>query len=103
MISLSILLLKSSFNCSNSFALSVVDRVTSETYSFCISYFKHCCLSSGALESIAHSLHQFNIRFTSQLISSISKILQKLLRHFNGTILLTFATYPTCYFLFKFK
>ena len=36
---------------------------------------------------ITQSLDYFNSRFTSQLINSISRVLQKLLKYFSGTII----------------
>ena len=34
------------------------------------------------------------MRLTSQLINSISRVLQKLLKYFNGTDILTFFVFP---------
>ena len=39
---------------------------------------------------IKHLAGQVRIRLILQLIKSISKVLQKLLKYFNGTIILTF-------------
>ena len=44
---------------------------------------------SPATEEITQFLDQGKIRLTSQLINSISRVLQKLLKYFNGTIIST--------------
>ena len=45
---------------------------------------------SPVAEEIAQSLDQVKMRLTSQLINSISTVLQKLLKYFNGTAFSTF-------------
>ena len=40
-------------------------------------------------EDITHSLYQFSMRFTSELISGISWVLQKVFKYLNGTIIST--------------
>ena len=37
----------------------------------------------------------FNMRLTSQLISSIKRVFQKLLKYFNGTALFTYFALPS--------
>ena len=44
---------------------------------------------SALLATKGQFLDQFRSRLISQLIESISRVLQKLLRYFNGTIILT--------------
>ena len=46
--------------------------------------------SAVAVATKTHFLDQFRWRLISQLIKGISRVLQKLLRYFNGTIISTF-------------
>ena len=66
-------------NCSCSFALFGVDKVTSVALSF-----------TTSVVAITQFLDQFRSSVNSQLIKGILKVLQKLLRYFNSTIILTF-------------
>ena len=43
---------------------------------------------------ITQSLDHVKIRLTSQLINGISRVLQKLLKYFNDTIILVFFIFP---------
>ena len=45
---------------------------------------------SPVVEEITQSLDQVKMRLTSHLINSISTVLQKLLKYFNGTAFSTF-------------
>ena len=44
---------------------------------------------------ITQSLEHVNSRLTSQLINGISRVLQKLLKYFNGTIISTSFVFPS--------
>ena len=77
------------FNCCNNFALSSIDKVTTGTKRFCISYCKFVAWFSAALD-ITQFAGQVRMRLISQLINGISRVLQKLLKYFNGTIISTF-------------
>ena len=70
------------FNCCNSFVLSLVDKVTTGRSSFVSVIGKVVTLSPS---EIAQFADQVTIRLISQLIKSISRVLQKLLNYFNGT------------------
>ena len=76
------------FNCCNSYALSSVDKVL--TIKFCISYSKCCCFTRSSI------WNQVKMRLISQLINYILRVLQKLLKYFNGTIIWKafFVSYP---------
>ena len=76
--------LKPYFNCSSSFALSWVDKVT-QSYISVIANFVF-----PAAEEITQSVDQVKIRSISQLIKGISRVLQKLPKYFNSTGILTF-------------
>ena len=70
------------FNCCNSFVLSLVDKVTTGRSSFVSVHGKVVTLSPSEITQFAD---QVTIRLISQLIKSISRVLQKLLNYFNGT------------------
>ena len=70
------------FNCCNSFVLSLVDKVTTGRSSFVSVIGKVVTLSPSEITQFAD---QVTIRLISQLIKSISRVLQKLLNYFNGT------------------
>ena len=70
------------FNCCNSFVLSLVDKVTTGRSSFVSVIGKGVTLSPSEITQFAD---QVTIRLISQLIKSISRVLQKLLNYFNGT------------------
>ena len=70
-----IIILKADFNCCNSFALSLVYKVTK----FCISYCKCCCSIHLRNSTIDNQV------LISQLIKVTSRVLWKLLKYFNYT------------------
>ena len=70
------------FNCCNSFVLSLVDKVKTGRSSFVSVIGKVVTLSPSEITQFAD---QVTIRLISQLIKSISRVLQKLLNYFNGT------------------
>ena len=82
--------LKRDFNCSSSFALSWVDKVTTGIYSFVSVIVNVASWLAIGLSILKHLLDQVRIRLISQLINDISRVLQKLLKYFNGTLILTF-------------
>ena len=71
------------------FALSWVDKVTTETESFVSVIANVVSCFAGALD-ITKFADQVKMRLISQLINDILGVLQKLLKYFNGTIILTF-------------
>ena len=85
-----IVLLKPDFNCWSNFALSCVDKVTTETYSF-VSVIAN--FSAPVELVITQPLYQVKVRLTSQLTNGISRVHQKLLKYFNGTIISTFFVF----------
>ena len=87
-----IVLLKPDFNYWSNFALSCVDKVTTETLSF-VSVILN--FVSRVAEEITQVRDHVKIRLTSQLINGTSRVLQKLLKHFNGTIISIFFALPT--------
>ena len=84
-----IVLLKPDFKCSNSFALSWVDKVTTGTQS--LLYIVYCSLRAIGLSITKYLLDQVRIRLISQLINCILRVIQKLLNDFASTLLLTFS------------
>ena len=72
-----IVLLKPDSSCGNNFALSWVNKVTTGTWKICFSYCK--CRNLIC-----------QLRLILQLIKGISRVLQKLLKHFNGIIISMF-------------
>ena len=65
----------------NSFPWSSVDKATAGTWSF-VSITAYVILWLAAALDVT--------QFSDQLINSTSRVLQKLLKYFNGTIYLTF-------------
>ena len=86
-----IVLLKPDFNFWSNFA-SWIDKVTTGTYSFVSVSWN---FPSPVELVITQSLDYVNSRLTSQLINGISRLLQKLLKCFNGTIILTSFVFPS--------
>ena len=68
-----IVILKPDLNSWSNFALSWVHKVTTGTN-----------FVSPIAEEITQSLDHVKMRLTSQLINGISRVLQKLLKYFNG-------------------
>ena len=73
-------------------SLSLVDKVTTGTYNF-VSVIVN--FPSPVELVITQSLDHVKIRLTSQLINDISRVLQKLLKYFNDTIILTSVVLPS--------
>ena len=86
-----IVLLKPDLNCWSNFGLSWVDKVTTRRYNF-VSVISNFLLPLELV--ITQSLDQVKIRLTSQLINGISRVLQKLLKYFNDTIIWTSFVLP---------
>ena len=94
------------FNCSNNLLLFSVDKVTTETYNL-VSVILNVAFIGAAIAGLSHSatlifisvktqfLDQVKVKDTSQLINDISKVLQKLLRCFNGTENSTSSVFPS--------
>ena len=86
-------------NCSKFFLSFSVDKVTTGTYNFVSVIWNAAFVGEVSLRLfvltlfsmlvITHSLDWVKIKDTSQLINGISNVLQKLLRYFNGTAVLT--------------
>ena len=53
-------------------------------------------------EEITHFLYQVKTRLISQLINGISRVLQKLLKYFNGTAISTSFVLPATRFFLLF-
>ena len=100
-----IVLLNPLFSCSKNLLASSAERVTAGTYNFAsfilnvasvgafIAGIEGSTLGSSSLVAllvITQFSDQFKIKLISQLINSISSALQKFLRSFNGTTILTF-------------
>ena len=81
-----IVLLKPDYNCCNSFALSWVGKITTRTRSV-VSVIAN--FSTPAESVITQVDEQVRMRLVSQLIKGISRVLQKLLKYFNGTAIST--------------
>ena len=77
------------FNCCNSFALSSVDKVTNGTENF-VSVIDDVAVWFAAALDITQFPDLVRMRLISQLINSISRVLQKLLKYFNGKIISIF-------------
>ena len=103
-----IVLLNAVFNCCNKLSTSSSDKVTTGTYNFVsvilnlvhigqtISVNLRAASESEFLLTllfITQFLDQVKVRFISQLISGISSVLKKLLKHFNGRAISTFFFY----------
>ena len=83
--------LKPDFNCCNNFALSCVDKVTTVTYNF-VSVILNV---PAPVELVITQVDDHvKIKLTSQLIKGISRVLQKLFKYFNGTIISTSFSLP---------
>ena len=92
-----IVVLKPDFNCWSNFALSWVDKVTTETKSFASALAN---LTAPVELVITQIDEQVKMRLISQLVNSISRGLHKLLKYFNGTIILASFVLPSAeYFL----
>ena len=87
-----IVLLIPDFNCWSNYALSWVDNVTTGTKSF-VSVIAN--LIAPVELVITQVDDQVKMRLTSQLINGISRVLQKLLKYFNGTIISTSFVLPS--------
>ena len=108
-------LLNPVFDCCKSLLSSCADKVTTETYNF-VSVIVYVALvgliiaavrrfvtriaSLYALFVISQFSDQVRVKDTSQLISGISKVLQKLLKYFNGTTILTLFFLNCCLLIF---
>ena len=94
-----IVLLKPGFSCWSNYALSWVGKVTTGTKSF-------VSVIPATVELV---ITQFDdhvkMRLTSELFNGISRVLQKLLKYFNGTIMfrITISRSISSYFYFRFK
>ena len=76
------------FNCCNSLALSWVHKVTTGTQSFASVITNVVFLLLASL-NVTKFGDQVGMRLISQLINAISRVLQKLLKYFNGIIIWT--------------
>ena len=99
-----IVLLKPDFNCSNTFALSWVDKVTTTTWIFVSVIENVAPWFATSVETITQFADQVKIRLISQLVKGISRVLQKLPKYFNGTIISTsfvpsFSVWPVIFSL----
>ena len=74
------------FNCCISFALSSVDKVTTGTQCF-VSVIANIVSSFTLALEITQLANQVRMRLISQLIYGISRVLQKVLKYLNGTII----------------
>ena len=77
------------FNCCNTFLSSWVDKVTTGTYSFILVIANAVVWFAAALD-ITQLLDKVRLRLMSQLINGISRVLLKLLKDLNDTIISTF-------------
>ena len=84
-------LFKPDFSCCNNFVLSCVDKVTTGTYNF-------VPVTSDAPAPVELVITQVDdhvkIKLISELIKEISRVLQKLLKYFHGTIISTSFSLP---------
>ena len=78
----------------SSFALSWVDKVTTGTLNFVLVIVNVGSWLAIRLSIIKHVADQVKIRLISQLINGISNVLQKVLKYFNGALILTFFVPP---------
>ena len=90
------------FNCCNSFALSSVDKVTNGTENF-VSVIDDVAVWFAAALDITQFPDLVRMRLISQLINSISRVLQKLLWYYSVTHVSTFfvpsfSVLPVTYF-----
>ena len=79
----------SNFSCCNSFVISSIDKVTTETKRF-VSVITNVATWFGAAVDITKFSGQVRMRLVLQLINGIVRVLQKLLKYLNGTIISTF-------------
>ena len=79
------MLLNHDFNCCNSFALSSVDKVTTRTKSF-VSVIANVVAWFAAALDITQFPDEARMRLISKVINCISRVFQKLLKYFNGTV-----------------
>ena len=99
-----IVLLKRHFSCWSNFALSWVDKVITGTKSFASVIVN---LPVPAELVITQVDYHVKMRLTSQLINGISRVLQKLLKYFNGKtistcfVLPSAGLFPVIFFRFK--
>ena len=84
-------LLKPDLNCYNNFSLSSVDKVTTGTYKFVPVILN---FPSPRELIITQFVDHIKFELTPQLIKGISRVLQKLLKYFNGTIISTSFPLP---------
>ena len=77
-------------NWSNSFALSWVDKFTIGTSLFVSVVVNVGSWPAIGLSIVKHLLDQFGIRLISQLINDVLRVLQKLLKCFDSTLIVTF-------------
>ena len=82
-----IVLLKLDFNYFNSFALSRVDNVTTGTSSFLSVIVNVDILMAIGASIVKQFADQVRIRLIPQLINGISRVLQKVLKYFNGNLM----------------
>ena len=71
--------------------MSLLDKVTIEAYNF---VFVISNVVTSITLDITQSYLQFNSKWILQLINSISKDLQKLVKYFNGTAIFTYLNTP---------
>ena len=83
--------MKSGVNCSNNVALFCFDKVTTGTYNFASVISNFTSPLEVLITQVDDHVH---IKLTSQLIKSISRVLQKLLKYFNRTIISTSFSLP---------
>ena len=113
-----IVLLNPDFNCSKKLLSSSVDKVTTGTYNF-VSVILNVAFVGAFLAGLAGLFSyastaacvvilvktqfsdQVKVKDTSQLIKGMSKVLQKLLKCFNGTTISRFF-FSLCIFLLMF-
>ena len=82
--------MKPAFNYFTSFALSLVNKVTTGRQSFVSVIANVVTWFAEALGNKTELTDPVKMRLISQLINGISKVRQRLLIHFNGTIISTF-------------
>ena len=73
--------------CCYSFVLSWVDKVTTGAQSF-VSVIANFIVPVA--EEVTQSAEEVRMRLISQLIKGISRVLQRLLKYFNDTVISTF-------------
>ena len=103
-----IVLLNPNFNCSKKLLSSFVDKVKTGTYNYVSFILNIAFVGEESLRLFVIGLlfmlvitqfaDQVKVKDTSQLINDMSKLLQKLLKYFNGTAISTFSFYQICLF-----